>query len=122
MRSKAFYKELLARINRVHPDISSIISDLYNAAEAVNLLANREDYFCTEYVTKYAMRYGKDFADREVKRAITRRITDDLLDSGMIQITREYVTECGEPMIKFTGRLTVLRDMDMEDTDENRSD
>lgn len=117
MKSRAFYKSLFERMRRVHTSVDKIISEHGEAMEAVELLANRADWFCTEYCTEYEYRRYPDIVSHEAERRIVEKIAKQLLEAGYIKVTKKREVIGNESMVAFTAKVRVIKDENAEENE-----
>ena len=114
MKSKAFYQNLLERMRRVHANVNEVFKEHEEAVEAVELLANREDYFCCLNFAESAVEKNYIFARIQAKERLAERIAKELLDCGYIKIVEERETRNNEPWIKYTAKVCLIKDAETE--------
>lgn len=114
MKSKAFYKSLFERMGRVHTSVDQIFSEHGEAMEAVEILANRADWFCTECCTEYEYRRYPDAVSHEAEKRIVEKIARQLLEAGYIKVSKKREVIGNESMVAFTAKVCVIKDENAE--------
>ena len=102
MRNKLFYRDLWCRM-LLRGDNSA--EDILDAAEAVSLVANREDYFCEFTVSSDITRFCPTSEVRErVRQAIASKLADEIMNGDIVEIEQR---NDGLEM-RFTAKISVI--------------